>query len=317
MLFAILRHAKVTSQQQLTSLAGHNSRSAETPNADPDLPRPIPLVGSRDPARDLRDLLKLKGVAPPRKNAVLGIEIVLTASPEFFERGTIAEQTARLRSWADDNLAYLADRYGAGNIANAMIHLDEKTPHIHAVVAPLVYKADGREKGVNAGRQRWRLSAHDVIGGNRERLVEEQSRYADAMAHHGLHRGIASEKRHTTSVEWELAQRQALDDLNVRSGALALREAAIEEKAKQLEHTIEKRVQELSKHATQEIRTKCLRALERLSAWFLAYGDMPVANRTPMPEPEKIEEAVQIARSDQPRMASLVRLANHMGLTRE
>lgn len=307
-MFAILRHSKITSQQQLTVAAAHNARDMFVPNAIPGDP-PVVLAGTADPGRDLRDLLARKEVARPRKGAVIGIEIVLTASPEFFERGDDAARAARLADWSADQLRYLRDRYGADNVVNALLHLDEKTPHIHAIVAPLVYKADRREKGANAGRLAWRLTAHDVIGGNRSRLADEQTRYADAMAHHGLRRGIPSNTVHLSAADWQELQVAAADRIDARTAELDAREAALA--------AAETKIAAMQRHYAH--------ALERLSQWFLNWAETPSPARvartndgTAPPDADKI--AIALAAVVPPPRTHLERgrhLARLMGLTRK
>jgi uncharacterized coiled-coil DUF342 family protein len=97
--------------------------------------------------------------------------------------------------------------------------MDEKTPHIHATVVPIVTgerrkakegqrreekpgqdtlgKKKYRKKNVNAPR----LCADDVM--TRENLKSFQDTYAEAMAKYGLKRGIdGSEAKHTTYQEY-------------------------------------------------------------------------------------------------------------------
>ena len=94
--------------------------------------------------------------------------------------------------------AHIEERAGgAANVLAAHVHLDETTPHIQATTIPLVQKAVGRRgrrpKGslpLPPAEPSWRLSARDLVGGSRETLVAIQDDYAEAMAGHGLRRGI-------------------------------------------------------------------------------------------------------------------------------
>lgn len=72
-----------------------------------------------------------------RSDAVVAIEYLLTASPEFFETGPKYERDKRLKSWCDSQLEFLKKKHGADNIMCAYLHLDEKTPHIEAYILPL------------------------------------------------------------------------------------------------------------------------------------------------------------------------------------
>ena len=79
--------ARITKLKQ-ANLAGseqHTDRSRTTPNADPDKQN-FRLIDSSD-ALSLTDLVRSRiGHQPIRKNAVLCVEMLLTASPEYFDR---------------------------------------------------------------------------------------------------------------------------------------------------------------------------------------------------------------------------------------
>lgn len=95
-----------------------------------------------------------------------------------------------------DNAKWLRKTFEENNIIDCTLHMDEKTPHIHAMIIP----CDTRGK----------LNARHFIGGTRVKMSELQSDYAEAMRVHGLERGICrelSKSRHESSLRWH--QRQA------------------------------------------------------------------------------------------------------------
>lgn len=171
MAFAILRVAKVKGGGGLGGCADHIERTRYTPNAGPGGIRY--LVGG-DPAEEVRRRLPAK----IRKNAVVAMEHLLTASPEYFRphdpsaAGTWDEM--RTEMWARRAVEWLKSRYG-DNLASAVLHLDEATPHIHALVLPKREK-DGK------------LDAATLY--TRHVLREMQDSYAAAMKPLGLERGI-------------------------------------------------------------------------------------------------------------------------------
>src|SRR5699024_3068268 len=77
-----------------------------------------------------------------RKDAVLVNELLVTSDREFFERLDPAEQ----KRFFEKSYDLLSERYGKQNIAYAMIHNDEKTPHMHLGVVPM---RAGRLQGKN------------------------------------------------------------------------------------------------------------------------------------------------------------------------
>ena len=81
--------------------------------------------------------------------------------------------------WVKANLAFLKEQYGAENIVRFALHMDETTPHLHAIIIPLT--KDGR------------LSAKEVIG-NRKDLQDKQTKYANYMKPFGIERGVLGSK---------------------------------------------------------------------------------------------------------------------------
>jgi hypothetical protein len=102
------------------------------------------------------------------------VEHLLTASPEYFEGLHDAERW----TWAKKSLQWAKQRYGEDNVVSATLHLDEKTPHLHIAVVPLV---NGK------------LNARHLFGG-REKLSSMQDDYAKAMEGFGLERGVKGSK---------------------------------------------------------------------------------------------------------------------------
>lgn len=68
-------------------------------------------------------------------NQVRALRIMLSGTPEDMQR---IEAGGKLGEWCEDNLAWLRKTYGADNVVSAVLHMDEKTPHIHATVVPIV-----------------------------------------------------------------------------------------------------------------------------------------------------------------------------------
>ena len=90
-----------------------------------------------------------------RKDSVRFVDTLITASPEFFEGKTKKE----ILSYYTHACRFMEERVGKQNIISAVVHMDEKTPHMHLVFVPLT--SDNR------------LSARDIIG-NRKHLVAWQ-----------------------------------------------------------------------------------------------------------------------------------------------
>ncbi|MBX0293122.1 plasmid recombination protein [Hymenobacter sp. HSC-4F20] len=191
MAFAIIRVTKITSREQAISVAHHNYRTQETPNADPAL-RHLNHELVNHEQRSYWDLAgeRIAELQLPRlrKDAVRAVEILLTASEEKFPKDPATGQRKDIREsqWVKDNLAFLQKRYGAENVIGCMLHQDESTPHLHAIVVPITQQQRLHE-GERVGAKE-RLSARDLF--SPVALRQLQTDYAQAMAPYGLKRGI-------------------------------------------------------------------------------------------------------------------------------
>ena len=68
-----------------------------------------------------------------RSNSVLAIEVLLTASPEWWAAADADAQQA----WLDRSTEWLVSEYGRENIAHLRLHGDERTPHLTGFIVPL------------------------------------------------------------------------------------------------------------------------------------------------------------------------------------
>ena len=123
------------------------------------------------------------------KNQTKAIRVILTGTHEQMMK--IAND-GRLNSWIDANLKWLRDTFGNENLVSCVLHMDEKTPHLHATVVPIVTGERVRRK--REGEKKYetksgpRLSADDVM--RRTKLHEYQNSYAKTMKSFGMQRGI-------------------------------------------------------------------------------------------------------------------------------
>ncbi len=173
-MYAVLRVAKLKTMGEIGQLGKHNERTRETRNADEArLGDNVRLVGTGDWCADAQ--ARLDDAPIIRSNAVLAMEHVMTASREFYQQGTPTEQAARLDEWTARSMAWLRETYGDKNVVAAVLHRDEQTPHIQALVVPI--------------DERGRLNAHAYTGG-RALLARMQDSYAEAVRDLGLERGV-------------------------------------------------------------------------------------------------------------------------------
>ena len=136
------------------------------------------------------------------KNQTKAIRVILTGTHEQMMK---IANGSRLDSWIDANLKWLKDTFGEENLVSCVLHMDEKTPHLHATIVPIVTGERLRRK--REGEKKYetksgpRLSADDVM--RRTKLHEYQNSYAKAMKPFGLQRGIVgSTAKHQANSEY-------------------------------------------------------------------------------------------------------------------
>lgn len=173
--FAILRTQKLKSVYAVNRSLKHAFRMQETPNADKQK-TPENLSYFSDSKQSA--LERLNSILPEkrRKNAVLAVEYLITASPEDMHGKTREQQMA----YFHDSIEWLKAKHGEQNIVNVGIHFDETTPHLYAYVVPI--------------DQRGKLNCRAFLGGAKA-LSDMQSDFAERVGKkHGLERGIKGSK---------------------------------------------------------------------------------------------------------------------------
>ena len=177
MAYAIYRTAKLGSFGEIGGSLSHTYRTRPTPNADESR---IHLNKHMFETYN-QCFFALKNAIPEkrRSNAVLCIEHLITASPDWEGWGTKKEEDFFKKS-----LEFLNKKYGKENVVACSIHRDETTPHLIVYVIPIDEKG-----GLNA--KKW-------LGG-RSKLSQTQTEFANEVKSLGLERGLENSKaRHKT-----------------------------------------------------------------------------------------------------------------------
>lgn len=168
MSYAILRTAKLKTIGNISGSLAHTYRTIETPNADSSRTHlnDNSLPSHQQALQAIKDKLPEK----TRKNGVLCIEYLITASPEWSAWGTDKQN-----KYFDDAIQWLKDKHGSDNVVMTGIQLDETTPHLVAYVVPIDKKG--------------KLNCRHFLGG-REKMTAMQTDFANVVgAKYGLQRG--------------------------------------------------------------------------------------------------------------------------------
>lgn len=179
--YAILRVQKLK-KSDLHLHSGHVMRTQETLNADPKLTQDNQtLLGSGSPQSAVDSYIKKHALKVRNSTTVHAVEMLLTASHDFFKASGKKFDKQKTQDFADVCKEFLTNKYG-DKVVFSMLHLDETTPHVHATIVPNV---DGK------------LNAKALF--DRKELIKLQDEFAAACSGLGLERGMKSSKaKHTT-----------------------------------------------------------------------------------------------------------------------
>lgn len=111
-----------------------------------------------------------------RKDAIVMAQVLVTSDHEFFKN----LPQDKMKQFFEDSYKFLSNRYGKDNVISAVVHLDERTPHMHFNFVPVT--TDGR------------LSAKSIL--TRQSLIEQQTAFYEQVGkYHGLNRGMTKDER--------------------------------------------------------------------------------------------------------------------------
>ena len=186
MAYAILRTAKLKSFGEIGGSLSHNYRTRPTPNADSTrTPDNHHSVSKRDL---VMDGIKQRLPEKTRSNAVLCIEYLITASPEW----SGWQDQKQEADFFKRSLEWLEHKHGKENVIATSIHRDETTPHLVAYVVPI-------DNG--------KLNAREFLGG-RAKLSKMQTDFHEKVKDLGLERGLEGSKAEHKTVKEFYAELQ-------------------------------------------------------------------------------------------------------------
>lgn len=164
--YGILRFKKYKGPA-ISPIEAHNERTKEqyASNPDIDVSRSrynLHLVQPQGRYREEADRMIAAAHCRVRKDSVRVVEALVTASPEFFK----GKSRSEIKAYFEYALEFLRSKQDSKTFISAVVHMDEKTPHLHLCFVPLT--ADGR------------LSAKEIVG-NRKNLVKWQDEFWQHM----------------------------------------------------------------------------------------------------------------------------------------
>ena len=115
-----------------------------------------------------------------RKNSIVVLDGFYGASPEWFVDKSLEE----IVEYFQECLAFHEKHYG--KVINAVIHFDEKTPHLTCQSLPIVQREDGSCS----------LSARDIMGNRNDYRKRQDQFYEEVCKSRGLERGEIHDPEH-------------------------------------------------------------------------------------------------------------------------
>ena len=177
--YAIMRFAKYKGPE-ISRIEAHDERRKEkyasNPDIDPDRTHlNFHLIKPKGRYRAEAERQIAEAGCRTRKDSVRLVETMVTASLEFF-RG---KKQSEIRKFFKEALNFIEQKQNPETILSAVVHMDEKTPHMHLSFVPLT--EDGR------------LSAKEIIG-NRKKLTMWQDAFWEHMVQKfpDLERGMSA-----------------------------------------------------------------------------------------------------------------------------
>ena len=160
--YAILRFAKYKGPE-IGRIESHNERTKEKYASNPDIDTSRSHLNFHlvSPERKYRAEAEKQIAAAgcrTRSDSVRVVEVLVTASPEFFK----GKKKAEIKAYFQEALDFIQQHQNLRTIISAVVHMDEKTPHMHLCFVPLT-----EDK---------RLSAKEIVG-NKKKLTWWQDEF--------------------------------------------------------------------------------------------------------------------------------------------
>ena len=164
--YAILRFAKYKGPE-IGHIESHNERTKEKYASNPDVDTSrshlnFHLVMPERKYRAEAEKQIAEAGCRTRSDSVRVVEVLVTASPEFFK----GKNRSEVKAYFTEALDFMQKHQSKDTIISAVVHMDEKTPHMHLCFVPLT-----EDK---------RLSAKEIVG-NKKKLTWWQDEFWKRM----------------------------------------------------------------------------------------------------------------------------------------
>lgn len=256
--YAIFRSEPIMTIPDLAQIGSHNKREKKAYNSNPDIKQElsknnielVPLTekyvkGFYNLTNEYRkqheekqktertDRKKTFNQMLNKSRNVIADELLFTATSEFFKEMNIND----IKDWANTCMEFVYNDLGytREQVLHSVVHLDEKTPHIHCVVVPLVKKFDNR-----TNTERYTITKKEYIK-DKIHLSQLQDMYHKRLVDKGydLERGIkGSDNQNINIKQYKQMTKKLNHSLNVRNEKFDSVMSEFEENMKSNKNTI-------------------------------------------------------------------------------
>jgi len=237
MAYSILRVEKIKGSF-ITGIQIHNQREKELANKDIDKSKTslnYDLHNSESVNYNdrFKEIIDSNNITRIRKDAVKAVDILTTSDNEFF-KSLSKEDTEK---YFKKSYEFLANKYGKENIIASVVHLDEKTPHMHTTIVPIT--------------QDKKLSAKELYNPRTLKVLQTEYHYHLNRSGFEMQRGVTSDRKHIKLEEFKHQTKvRELDKV------LEKKNKKLEKKLANLEEKYQYEYKEIMKSINREITEK-------------------------------------------------------------
>ena len=258
MSYAIFRSESINTLKDLGEIGAHNKRDKKSYKSNPDINMSrsknnieiVPLndrysKGYYELVKDYKKEYeeKQKTTREDRRkpfdkmlddsNSVVADELMFTSDNDFFKDMSKKD----IKKWADTCMKFVYEDLGytKEQVLHSVVHMDEKTPHMHCVVVPLIKKFDKR-----TNTEKYTISKNHYMKSG-EYISELQDKYWKRMNDNDfkLERGIKnSDNEHISIKEFKKLTRKLDAQMEKQNHLITRNYETLEEKLKTSKPTL-------------------------------------------------------------------------------
>jgi len=226
MSYSILRVEKIKGNF-ITGIQIHNQREKDLSNKDIDKSRSVDNYDLHNNEavnynERFKEIIENNNITKMRKDAVKAVDILTTSDNNFFNNLSKKER----EKYFKESYKFLCAKYGHENVIASVVHLDEKTPHMHTTIVPIT--SDHK------------LSAKELYNPKSLQILQTEYHQHLSKAGFEIQRGVTSDRKHIKLEEFKHKTK-----LQEQDNEFSRKQQSVSDKINNLNKKIEYKVQKL------------------------------------------------------------------------